>query len=461
VTFRNHHAVYLSSTHVNGSAIETGCYPNHNGIIANYDYRPAIESKKFVSTEQAAVIKKGDALSGGKYLTKPTIAEMVRAAGGRTAVASGKTVGFLLDRQIDPGAAGHAVTLSAGEVRPREELLSIIAAAGLYPGFPMYRHGQRDAWTTRALIDSLWEKDVPMFSVLWLGEPDLTEHDTAPGAPAVLAALKASDDNLGALLAALDRKGVRPATTVLVVSDHGFSTIERAIDVRKVLVDAGMNAFVDFKDVSLKRGDVLVVGNGGSVLFYVVKRDPAATKRLVELLQQSDFAGVILTREALSGTFTLDKAQIDSVQGPDVVISFRWTDAKNEFGVPGMVQADWNRGPNKGTHATLGRFDMHNTLIAAGPDFRRGQVSEMPSGNVDIAPTVLHVLGIKPPVPMDGRVLAEAMMNEQPPPRPETETLEAKTPVKGGTWQQYLQISKVGSTVYLDEGNGAFVPDVR
>ena len=104
---------------------------------------------------------------------------------------------------------------------------------------------------------------------------------------------------------------------------------------------------------------------------------------------------------------------------------------------------------------------MHNTLIAAGPDFRRGQVSEIPSGNVDIAPTALHVLGIKPPVPMDGRVLGEAMMKEQPPPKPETEKLEAKTPVTGGTWQQYLQISKVGSTVYLDEGNGAFVSDVR
>ena len=163
VTFRNHHAVYLSSTHVNGSAIETGCYPNHNGMIANYDYRPAIESNKFVSTEQAAVIKKGDALSGGKYLTKPTIAQLVRAAGGRTAVAAGKTVGFLLDRQIDPGAAGNAVTLSAGEARPREALASIIAAAGLYPGFPMYRHWQRDAWTTKALTIPCGRKMCPSF----------------------------------------------------------------------------------------------------------------------------------------------------------------------------------------------------------------------------------------------------------------------------------------------------------
>ena len=43
VTFRNHHSVYLSATHVNGTAIETGMYPEHSGLIANYDYRPAID----------------------------------------------------------------------------------------------------------------------------------------------------------------------------------------------------------------------------------------------------------------------------------------------------------------------------------------------------------------------------------------------------------------------------------
>ena len=26
------------ATHVNGTAIETGMYPEHNGVIANYDY---------------------------------------------------------------------------------------------------------------------------------------------------------------------------------------------------------------------------------------------------------------------------------------------------------------------------------------------------------------------------------------------------------------------------------------
>src|SRR4051812_18011997 len=42
VFFKNHHPVYISTTEVNGTAIATGDYPAHNGIIANLDYRPEI-----------------------------------------------------------------------------------------------------------------------------------------------------------------------------------------------------------------------------------------------------------------------------------------------------------------------------------------------------------------------------------------------------------------------------------
>lgn len=455
VIFRNHHAVYLSATHVNGTAIETGMYPQHSGLIANYDYEPRIDKKKFVSTEQASVIQKGDELSHGKYLKVPTLAELVRRSGGRTAVAAAKTVGFLLDRQPDPHAGAHGVTLSAGDSLPAAALAPMEAGVGLFPGFPMYTHAQRDEWTTMALTQSLWKDGVPAFSILWLGEPDLTQHETAPGAPPALAAIKSSDQNLAAVLATLDQKGVRDTTDILVVSDHGFSTIEHAIDVRKYLLDAGLRATVDFKGEA-KRGDILMVGNGGSVLFYVVGHDAAITQRLIETLQQSNFAGVVFTNTKAPGTFPFAKAQIDAAQGPDVIMAFRWTGEKNVFGVPGLIESDWNRQSGKGTHATLSRFDMHNILIAAGPDFRGGATDDWPTGNVDLAPTVLSILKIKSPQPMDGRVLSEAMSNAPDPAKPVTETSEATRDFSSGTWRQSLQQSRVGTTIYLDEGNGAF-----
>src|SRR3712207_6124715 len=162
----------------------------------------------------------------------------------------------------------------------------------------------------------------------------------------------------------------------------------------------------------------------------------------------------------MEGTFPIADAQLAKEDGPEVIMSFRWNDNANQFGISGMIMADWNRAAGKGTHATLSRFDLNNTLIAAGPDFRRGYRSEVPSGNIDIAPTILHILGISPPGPMDGRVLREAMtwgVSEAPEVR--TELREAKRSFGTAMWEQYLQLSHVGTHTYIDEGNGTFISE--
>ena len=475
ITFRNHHAVYPSATMVNGTAIVTGIYPGKNGIIANHVYRPDIDPHHSIDVELPAVVKKGDEVSGGKYILVPTIAELVQHAGGRTVIASAKTVGLLLDRQADVGTAKNCVTLFAGKSLPAEIIPSITATLGPFPS----GHLQQDAWTTKAMTDCFWKDGVPALSVLWLGEPDLTQHESAPGAPAALAAIKSADENLAAVLSALDQRDARGRTDVFIVSDHGFSTIKRSVDLRRILNDAGFTAKIEelriakdgnqsaggirdkteFNDQP-KPGDIMLAANGGSVLFYVVGHDKKLIRRLVEFLQQSDFAGVIFTKEPMEGTFGLTQALIQRGDAPDVVMAFRWIDLQNQFGVTGEIDADWQRAAGKGTHATLSRFDMHNTLIAAGPDFKRGQTDDLPTGNVDLVPTILQILGIKVPHQMDGRILSEAVAAPTsllPAPKPEAKSIEARKDFPSGTWRQTLKISRVGSTIYLDEGNGAFV----
>lgn len=451
VVFRNHHAAYLSATHVNGVAIVTGAYPNRSGLAANYDYRPEIDSKNFVSTERAEVIRKGDEVSGGNYLSVPTVPELVRAAGGHTVIAATKTIGLLLDRHCETSQAG--ALLSAGEAVPRELGAQLNAALGPFPK----AHREQDVWTTKALTEFLWKDDLPMFSLLWLGEPDLTEHETCPGAPPALDAIRAADGHLAEVLLALEKKGASASTDIFVVSDHGFSTIERSIDLTKRLNEAGFHAMTEISGEP-KRGDIMMVGNGGAVLFYVIGHDTTVTARLLKFLQQSDFAGVIFAAGKMAGAFDFAAAKIDRRDGPDLLMAFRWSDAKNQFGAPGMINGDWNRKAGKGTHATLGRFDMHNTLIAAGPDFRLGWKDDIPSGNVDLAPTILDILGVRAP-PLDGRILQEAMIGKgDAVPEATTQTVEAKSVFPSGLWQQTLRSSRVGSTTYLDEGNGGFTP---
>ena len=128
-----------------------------------------------------------------------------------------------------------------------------------------------DIWTTRALTDVLWKDEVPKFSLLWLSEPDLTEHETAPGSPASLAAIKSSDDNLAKVLAALKAKNALTSTDIFVVSDHGFSTIDLVVDVAARVARGGFRRGARFSPINRNAGQVLVVTLGGSVEFYVAR----------------------------------------------------------------------------------------------------------------------------------------------------------------------------------------------
>jgi arylsulfatase A-like enzyme len=238
-----------------------------------------------------------------------------------------------------------------------------------------------------------------------------------------------------------------------VTSDHGFSSIKRGVDLVEVLKKAKFKAVRKFEDP--EPGEILVVGLGGAACFYVVDHEEAVVRKLVEFLQGTDFAGVVFSRVHVEGTFPMEAVRINSTNvTPDVVISMRWLEERSDLGTPGMVMSDGGtRG--KGTHGSLGRYDMHNTLVAAGPDFKRGVVSEIPSGTVDLTPTILWILGVKAPGPLDGRVLEEAMANHKGmSPKVETNTLEAARDFGWFRWDQYLKYSQVGETVYFDEGNG-------
>lgn len=465
--FRDHHSIYPTATDVNGAALATGCYPNRNGICANLEFRPAIDPRQPVDVSDPESIKRGDEIAGGKYLLAPTFPELLRRAGKTVALVGTKSVALLFDRGNDwtvvkmqnrPLTIFAGAPLSAGH---RDELIKLLGP------FPDDRHAtavQRNAFATRALTEYFWRNGIPDFSLLWLSEPDLSEHNFAPGSAEAIAAIKAVDANLGAVLAALEKKKQRESTDVLVVSDHGFSTIRHSINVVALLNAAGFHASQDVSD-SPKPGDVLVVGNGGTVLFYVRDHDKAETQRLTDWLQHSDFAGVVFTRENLPGTFPLRAAHLHTNDAPDIFLALRWFDEKNQFGVPGMIDGDWNRKAGEGTHATLSRYDIQNTFIVAGPDFalqkqaapRTEAADPEESGtNLDICPTILHIFA----VPAAGNPDGHSMIEEVPPPekenKPQVRTFAVERKFDDGTWKQSLRVTRDFESEWIEEGNGAF-----
>ena len=46
---------------------------------------------------------------------------------------------------------------------------------------------------------------------------------------------------------------------------------------------------------------------------------------------------------------------------------------------------------------------MSASFIAAGPDIKRGEVRSV--SNIDVAPTIMHLLGVRPGRTVDGEVL--------------------------------------------------------
>lgn len=459
VVFKNNHAAFPSSTNVNGAVLATGTEPERTGIVGNLEFRAEIDPHQPFDTSDFSGLDEMDAATEAKYVLMPTIAETVQRAGHSSAIAGSKPIAQLADRSRNrvTDAAKRSTVVYRGKVLPRRAEAAITAAIGSFPVLKTFPKEAENIWTTRALTEVLWKNGIPKFSLLWLSEPDLTEHQTAPGSPASLAAIKSSDDNLARVLAALKAKNALTSTDILVVSDHGFSTVDLVVDVVARLRTAGFDAVRDFPG-GPKRGQILVVTLGGSVEFYVVDHDEALIGKLIDVLQRSDFASVILTRGAHEGTFTLEQTQMNAPTAPDVLVACRWNDQPNEFGAVGQIASDIGRNVGQGSHGTLSPHDMNNTLIASGPDFRRGWTDEIPSGNIDVAPTILSVLGLKTPEAMDGRVLVEALVDSKPAPATRTQELEAQRDLGDFTWRQTLRLTTVGETTYLVEGSGARIP---
>jgi arylsulfatase A-like enzyme len=459
VSFARHHPVYVSSTEVNGTALATGMYPSRGYVVANVEFRPAIDGQKPVAMEVPANVRRGDAVSGGRYLGAPTLAEILHRHGLATAIAGSKPIALLQDRGPRTGGGPESRVIYEGSVLP----VSIEPEVGRLVGdFPPVSatadKTARDAWTTQALLRALWRDGVPAFSLLWLAEPDFSQHAAGLGTARALAAIRGSDANLGLVLRELEFRGLRGTTDILVVSDHGFSTIARKVDVAAEISTAGFLARRAALG-GLRTGEVLVVGCGGSSLLYVGGHDRGVCRRLAAWLEVQDWTGVVFSRDPSEGAFRLAEAHIDSPEAPDLVVSLRWSPGAGAAGAPGLQTADLGSSSSYvASHASLSPSDMHATLVASGPDFRSGYSDPLPSGNMDLAPTVLWILGMRKEArAMDGRVLGEALTTGAPPLKScVVRRLTARRETAGGFWLQYLQVSEVDGVRYLDQGNGTF-----
>lgn len=163
----------------------------------------------------------------------------------------------------------------------------------------------------------------------------------------------------------------------------------------------------------LPREAFVVASNGGSDYLYQPQHDPERVRAAVRFLQGREQFGAIFVADRygeIPGTLPLSMVRLENTEGrnPDLVVGYAFDENAVIQGMRGIEFQGVSAYTNRGMHGSFSPTDVHNTLIAAGPDFRERFRDELPSGNVDVAPTVAKLLGIELPQ-ADGRPLLEAL----------------------------------------------------
>jgi arylsulfatase A-like enzyme len=409
VTFARHHAAYPTVTRVNAASMVTGRHPGGHGLHGNTLVIPDWQPHRAIpalAPELGAV-----AAATGRVLLAPTLGEMLRPHGLTFGTVVGGTSGNAYVQHPHADRVGGAI-LHPEFTLPADHHAPMVARFGAWPPKRSPELG-RIRQAAEVLLGYLLPEVDPDVALVWFPEPDTSQHAAGVGAPPALAALAAADAELGRILAELGRRGMEP--DVLVVSDHGYSTVARRIHIEAVVREAGFPA-------GEAPGGVTVAANGGTTLFYVRDSDPGVLERLAGWLVAQPWAGALVAGRPEAAALGLLPGHLLGLAGPrapDVVLSFRWDSAGHADSAEGA--------PGLGTHGSGSPHELRCVLIARGPSFREQAVSELPSGNVDVAPTVLRLLGVTTDVALDGRPLVEGLRDaaDRPPGTATTHRYEA------------------------------------
>ena len=541
--FEDNHSTYPTFTMANASTFATGSFPGTLGFYGNRFWavpetglkvlpkaRTAdgkdVDFRQPVYVEDDLVLRAIDKASKGDLLELPTLFAAAQKAGLKTAAIGKSGAAFLqnyrLSNQGDPDKAGLLLdektalplsfakelqqagyplpkttpgTYADGEVTLRSEeddptergkpaklkdgATSDATAGGDTPPTAA------NAWMMKVYLEEVLPRHKPDLSVVWMRNPDTTQHIYGVGSPEFHLALQAQDVLLGQLEAKLRELGMADDTDIIVVSDHGHSNIAGPRDLfplrqindgrvagvdndwgysvsggirmaHELTTRAGIPAFDGLGCVyspvmtglradgsqllptrydddgrvcgkpmpyttpsyvvpeALPKGSLVLAPNGGTEYFYQPEHNAEVVKRAVRFLQSREYVAAVFVAKRygdVPGTLPAENVHLENApRGPDIIVSYAWDADATIQGFRGTEYSTvFPESPSeRGEHGSFSPIDVHNTLLAAGPGFRGGFRDALPSGNVDVAPTIAALLGLKLPQ-AQGRVLHEAL----------------------------------------------------
>ncbi len=373
--FSRHRSVFPSATRVNSASIATGCYPKTHGLFGNAIALDEGDGLQPVSVGPPEFRDRLRAVTG-RTLLRPTLAERVRDHGGAV-IFSNSSAGAA--HMLDPDSHGwlyHRSGSFAPGLKPIEGVAHL----------DVTYDGVGDAETTARFCDAMISNpNAPLF-ITWVCEPDHSQHVLELGSMEHREVILGSDRCAAAVKETVEVLRARGDDVLFVIaSDHGHETVDQIIPVEDLLVEAGHKA-------SAASSDVVFASSGMGALIYL--SDAAFDRRdsIAQWLNRQDWCGEVYVGE------DLERVGLAPSNYLAIAFSMAKREVNNRFGIRGFGHVAKDRfmnsdAPGLGQHGGLGRYETNPFLIIDGGGFAPGR-TDFPSGNVDIAPTILRHLGV-------------------------------------------------------------------
>ncbi|MBI3932894.1 MAG: alkaline phosphatase family protein [Acidobacteria bacterium] len=379
VTYLQARTQYPSQTRVSFVTLPTGSYPDGHGIVGGDEYKDE-------SWNTQSLGATGDPVPAQALVRRPTMFEELTAAGLTSLYAAMKGYELVGARGATWTINGKN-TLDATAYATRYQA-EVAGSADLALGYKLL--------LGRQLLDQTLEivrRERPSLVVVNLGSGDYAAHSFGPDDPRYLRALEYGDALLGDLVKAVEALGIRDRSVFVISADHGFTQV----DGRRVVAPKSDHDGHRL-EVLAARGIEHFVTNAGGAAMGVYVRDRARLVEAASALRGETWCASLYCEDPKAGCDRSLRSLRAYFPGrsPDLMV-----DLDDDYAL-NYAQA--------GQHGSLRDEDMNIPLVLSGAGVAQGKVLGKAS-LVDVAPTVLRLLGLTPKLlRADGRVLEEALV---------------------------------------------------
>jgi hypothetical protein len=439
---RNARSVFPSVTRVCTTSLATGAWPGRHGIVNNQFHLNSDLRGPLVDTGRVDRLLQLLERTG-EIVSTDSLGQRL-AAEGRSMMAihcGSAGSGLLINHAVRENGQRTFSVHGAGATLTPEIVPGILATCGPLPGQDVPKFDVV-AYAGRVANEVALAKEQADVTLVWLPEPDTSFHFCGIHSERTDQVMSAADAVFAEILDTVRKGPYASQTAVIALSDHGQIATSALVDLVQLLRTDG------FRADEMPNDDTEILVTGGNMgELRPLANDFGLVRDLGQWLMQRDEIGMVFADpEMLPGAFSPAAVHQVHARSADLLYVMRSHEIPGPGGIPGIGVFTGGVPLGGGMHGGLNRFEMNTVLGIAAPDGRRQESDDTPASLIDIAPTVLGLLGTT--FRCDGRFL--------PVFEPESEHAELEIMHEShGTFQQRLVRSRIAGREYLIEGGRA------